>query len=183
MMALSAVELLDLFLRFLMLSLLSVGGAISTAPEMHRYLVGQRGWLEDAEFTTSIAIAQAAPGPNLLFVAVLGYQVFGLIGAAVTLLGMLVPSTLVTLSVSRWGHRRRDTPGVRAFIHGLAPMTISLLLAAGTIVAMPLVQSPDHRTGSLLLIVATIVVMLTTRVAPIWLIAMGAVAGATGAVI
>src|SRR5690606_7987217 len=124
-------------------SLLSVGGAISTAPEMHRYLVSQNGWLENTEFTTSIAIAQAAPGPNLLFVAVLGYQVFGLLGAAASLIGMVLPSTLVTLAVSRWGFRRRDTPGVKAFIFGLAPMTISLLLAAGAILALPFVSQPE----------------------------------------
>src|SRR5690606_35095755 len=77
-----ASDLPGMFVRFLSLSLLSVGGAISTAPEMHRYLVSQNGWLDDAGFTTSIAIAQAAPGPNLLFIAVLSYQVFGLTGAA-----------------------------------------------------------------------------------------------------
>tara|TARA_R110002049_G_scaffold101097_8_gene245568 strand:- start:663 stop:1211 length:549 start_codon:yes stop_codon:yes gene_type:complete len=180
--ALSPADVLDLFARFLMLSLLSVGGAISTAPEMHRFLVEQHGWLDDAGFTTSIAIAQAAPGPNLLFVAVLGYQVFGLTGAAAALVGMLLPSTLVTLAISRWGHARRDTPGVRAFVHGLAPMTISLLMAAGTVVAMPLVQAPEHRIGSLVLIVATVLAMLLWQVSPIWLIAAGAFVGALGLV-
>src|SRR5690606_24792164 len=97
----SVADLLDLFVRFLMLSLLSVGGAISTAPEMHRFLVLEHGWLDDAGFSTSIAIAQAAPGPNLLFVAVLGYQVAGLIGAAVTLIGMLLPSAITTVAISR----------------------------------------------------------------------------------
>lgn len=175
-------DLPEFFLRFLMLSLLSVGGAISTAPEMHRYLVSQNGWLDNTEFTTSIAIAQAAPGPNLLFVAVLGYQVFGLIGAAASLIGMLLPSTLITLSASRWGHKRRDTLGVRAFIHGLAPMTICLLVAAGSILALPFISQPDHRLGGMLLIVLTIAAMLTTKISPIWLIAAGAAFGALGGV-
>ena len=68
----SGAELLGLFGHFLLLSLLAVGGAITTAPDMHRYLVTQQHWLSDAQFTSSIAIAQAAPGPNVLFVAVLG---------------------------------------------------------------------------------------------------------------
>lgn len=175
-------DLPEFFLRFLMLSLLSVGGAMATAPEMHRYIVEQRGWLENSEFTTSIAMAQAAPGPNLLFVAVLGYQIFGLVGAAAALIGMLVPSTLATLAISRWGQRRRDTIGVRAFIHGLAPITISLLLAAGVILALPFAQQPDHRLGGVLLIGSTLVLMMTTRIAPIWLIAIGAAVGALGGV-
>ena len=177
-----ASDLPEFVLRFLTLSLLSVGGAISTAPEMHRYLVGQNGWLDNTEFTTSIAIAQAAPGPNLLFVAVLGYQVFGLVGAAASLIGMLLPSTIVTLTASRWGRKRRDTLGVRAFIHGLAPMTICLLIAAGSILALPFINQPDHRLGGLLLIVLTIAAMLRTKVSPIWLIAGGAIFGALGGV-
>ena len=57
--ALTAAELLGLFGHFLVLSLLAVGGAITTAPDMHRYIVGEHHWITDAQFTTSIAIAQA----------------------------------------------------------------------------------------------------------------------------
>ena len=60
---------LQLFLHYMMLSLLSIGGAISTLPDMHRYLVAQQGWLSDAQFNASVSIAQAAPGPNVLFIA------------------------------------------------------------------------------------------------------------------
>ena len=65
---------LDLFLHFASLSLLAVGGAITTAPDMHRYLVSEQGWLSEAQFTSSIALSQAAPGPNVLFVALLGWN-------------------------------------------------------------------------------------------------------------
>ena len=72
------VDLPALFVHFLLLSLLAVGGAITTAPDMHRYLVTEHGWISDAQFTTSVALAQAAPGPNLLFVAVLFMLLWGL---------------------------------------------------------------------------------------------------------
>ena len=85
-------ELGALMLHFLMLSLLSIGGAITTAPDMHRYLVDERHWLTDQSFTSSIALAQAAPGPNILFVAVLGFNVSGLLGAAAAMAGILLPS-------------------------------------------------------------------------------------------
>ena len=61
----SAAELAELFTHFLMLSMLAVGGAITAAPEMHRFVVGN-GWIDDAQFSASIAIAQASPGPNIL---------------------------------------------------------------------------------------------------------------------
>ena len=98
----SAADLIGLFGHCLMLSLLAVGGAITTAPDMHRYLVIEHGWLNDAQFTTSVALAQAAPGPNLLFIAVLGWNVGGPLGALATMVGILLPSTLLTLAVTRW---------------------------------------------------------------------------------
>src|SRR5258706_12697361 len=62
----------DLFGHFLLLSLLAIGGAIVVVPDMHRLMVSQYGLLNDAQFNASIAIAQAAPGPNVLFVAGVG---------------------------------------------------------------------------------------------------------------
>ena len=179
---LPAGELLELFLRFLTLSLLSIGGAMSTAPEMHRYLVVERGWLGEADFTTAIALAQAAPGPNVLFVPVLGFQVAGLAGAAAALLGILLPSTLLSLGVSRWGATRRNTPLVRAFTAGLAPVTVGLTFAAGWLLALPFIGDPAHRAGALGLIALTAAVTLKTKLAPMWLIAVGAAAGALGLV-
>ena len=80
---LGAGDLGAMFLHFTLLSLLAIGGAITTAPDMQRYVVAERGWLSDAQFTASVALAQAAPGPNVLFVAVVGWNVAGLAGVAV----------------------------------------------------------------------------------------------------
>lgn len=173
---LSAADLLALFTHFLMLSLLAVGGAITAAPDMHRYVVGQHHWLSDDLFTASVALAQAAPGPNVLFVAVIGFNAAGLAGAAATLLGIMLPSTTLALWATRWSHARRDTLGVRAFKTGLAPLTLGLLLATGWILADPVRDQP----GALVLIGVTIVAVLKTRWSPLWLVALGAVAGALG---
>ena len=173
-------DLWALFGHFLVLSLLSVGGAIATAPDMHRYIVEQQHWLTDGQFSASVAIAQAAPGPNVLFVAAIGWNVAGPLGALATLAGILLPSTVLSLWVTRWGMQRRETRAVRAFTTGLAPLTIGLLLATGWILAEPFVRDPQHRLGALGLIAVTLVVMARTRIDPMWLIALGAVAGALG---
>jgi len=169
-------DIAGLFGHFLLLSLLAVGGAMATAPDMHRYLVLQQGWLSDAQFTASIAIAQAAPGPNVLFVAVLGWNAAGPPGALAALAGMLLPSTVLALGAARWGRARRDTRGVRAFTHGMAPLTLGLLLATGWLLAVPAQGQP----GALLLVVATAAVMGFTRISPLWAVAAGAVVGALG---
>ena len=173
---LTAGQWLALFVHFTVLSLLAVGGAITTVPSMHRFLVSQQGWLSDAQFSASVAIAQAAPGPNVLFVAVMGYNVGGLAGVAATLLGTLAPSTALTLLVTRWGARRSEAIGVRAFTAGLAPLTIGLLLATSWILLEPTRTHP----ATPLLVAGTLGVMLATRRSPLWALAVGALAGAMG---
>jgi chromate transporter len=176
MSGLSGTDLLGLFGQFLVLSLLAVGGAITTAPDMHRYVVDQHHWITDAQFTASVAIAQAAPGPNVLFVAVIGWNVGGPLGALATMAGILLPSTVLSLWVTRWGHARRETRGVRAFTVGMAPLTLGLLLATGWILAGP---AAGH-LGAMALVGATVIVMARTTLSPMWPVAAGALVGALG---
>ena len=178
--ALSSADLLGLFGHFLVLSLFAVGGAITTAPDMHRYIVDEHHWISDAQFTSSIAIAQAAPGPNVLFVATLGWSVAGPIGAIATMFGTLIPSTLLTLAVTRWGAKRKESRGVRAFTTGLTPLTIGLLVATGWLLAAPYATDRAHAIGAIALVAITVLVMVRTRLSPMWLVGLGAVVGALG---
>ncbi|QDL54709.1 chromate transporter [Rhodoferax aquaticus] len=193
--ALSATEWLGLFVHFLSLSLLAVGGAIATAPDMHRYLVDERHWLSDAQFSSSIALAQAAPGPNVLFVAVLGWNVgvnaaggmaaglhawgLGALGMALAMLGIMLPSTTLTFAAARWGHRNRELRVVRAFKQGLAPIVVAMLIATGWILAGghggPWAQWPLW-----LLAIASAVLVWRTQIHLLWVLAGGAVLGALG---
>jgi len=169
-------ELLQLAGHFALLSLLAVGGAISLASEMQRYLVVEHGWIDAVQFNASIAIAQAAPGPNILFVALMGWGVAGPLGMVATMAGIMVPSSILTFMVGRLRHARRDALAVQAFSVGLAPLTIGLLMATGWVLALPLVAHPV----SMLLVPATIVFMLKTQRSPLWMIAVGAAVGALG---
>jgi chromate transporter len=168
--------LLGLFGHFLAMSMLAVGGALAVTPGIHSYLVDERGWLTDAQFSAGVAIAQAAPGPNLLFVPVLGYAVAGLAGAFVSLAGMLIPSTALALAVSRWGGQRRETRFVRAFVAGLAPVTVGLLAASAILLAAPYRGS----AAALALVVGAALLAWRTKASPVWLIAAGAAVGALG---
>ena len=173
---LGAAGLWSLFLHFTLLSLLAVGGAITTAPEMQRYIVGERGWLTDAQFVASIALAQAAPGPNVLFVAVVGWNIAGLAGVAAALTGSLLPSTTLTLAAGRWGDRHAESIALRAFTSGLAPLTLGLLASTGWVLLEPVRSSWQAP----LLVAATIAFMLKTRRNPLWAIGVGAGCGALG---
>jgi chromate transporter len=175
MSSISLVDWLQLFGHFLLLSLAAIGGAIVIAPEMHRLMVTQTGMLTDAQFSASIAIAQAAPGPNVLFVAVMGYQAAGIAGAAATMIGIMLPSSLLALTASRWSEARQDWRAVRAFKAGMAPVTIALLVATGWILAA---GTPGW--AHLILTIAAALAVWRTRLHLLILIAVGAVVGALG---
>ena len=187
---------LALFAQYLMLSLLSISGAITTVPDMHRFLVSDHRWLTDAQFSSSVAIAQAAPGPNVLFVALMGWNVglnagggigagvqawlLGLLGLTITMVGIMLPSTTLTWFATRWGHRNRTRRGVRAFKQGMAPIVIGLLVATGWVLA-----GGNHAGNApawhlwLLSGVATFIVW-RTRIHLLWLLGAGAALGAAG---
>jgi len=183
----AASDWLALFGHFLSLSLLAVGGAITTVPDMHRYLVDQRLWLTDPQFASSVALAQAAPGPNLLFVALLGWNVglnaggypSALLGMAVGMTGLLVPSTTLTYLASSWSHRNRDLRGVRAFKLAMAPIVIALLMATGWLLATAH-PNPPHPWALWLLTAVSAVLVWRTRIHLLWLLGGGALLGAFG---
>ena len=186
---LSTSDWLSLFGHYLMLSLMSVGGAISTTAEMHRFLVEQHGWLTQAQFNESIAIAQAAPGPNVLFVALMGWNVglnaggmpLALLGLVLAMLGIMVPSSTLTYVAASWGHRNRELRAVRAFKQGMAPIVVALLVATGWILATggnyALSQWPLW-----LVSVVTTVIVWRTRLHLLWLLGAGAILGWFGLV-
>ncbi len=176
--ALSAADWWGLFFHFLVLSLLAIGGAIATVPDMHRYLVLDKHWMSDEVFASSIALAQAAPGPNLLFVPVLGFQVAGVAGALVALVGMLLPSTTLALTATRWMAQRRNAVGVKAFVAGMMPVTLGLLLATGWVLASAL----GGDVSLIVLVAATAITTWRTKLAPVWMVAAGAALGAMGLV-
>lgn len=172
----SAWDLGALFAQFALLSLLSVGGTLGTLPESHRFLVETHGWLTHQQFIDSVTIAQTSPGPNILYVTLLGWHAAGVAGAIASTAGIMLPSSLLTWVVNRWKNARSDSRLVRAIRLGLSPIAIGLTLAAGWVIA----RSNDVAWPLALLTALTVLVVVRTRLNPLWLIAAGAAAGAAG---
>jgi chromate transporter len=166
----------ELVLRFGVLSLIAVGGATTVVPEMHRWLVDSAGWVTDREFVELYAIAQAAPGPNVLIVTLLGWKLAGLAGAIVATLAICAPSGLLTYGMAQVWHRFRAAPWRVAVQSGMAPLTVGLILATGYILA----QAADRGWATAAVTAATTVVVLTTRLNPLWLLGAAGALGLLG---
>ncbi len=166
----------DLFWHFLVLSFLAIGGASSTLPDMHRFLVDTRHYMTSEQLSAMYAISQAAPGPNVLFVELFGWQAAGLGGAVASLVGICGPSCVIAVVIARVMHRAPDARWVTLVRRGLAPLTIGLMFATGWV----LTRGADHSAGTIMLTVATVLACTLTRVHPLLLVGLGALVGGLG---
>lgn len=170
--------LLEVARQFLMLSLLSFGGANAIIPEIHLRAVEIEHWMTDADFSQMFALSQAAPGPNVLIVSLIGWKAAGATGGLVAMLAMCAPSSLLTYHFANIWERFRDAPLRIAIQSGLAPVTVGLIVASGYV----LTRTIDHDWQAYLLTGTTFVLALTTRLHPLWMLGAAAVLGALLAV-
>lgn len=171
-------DLNALWRQSLLWAFVAIGGASTLLPDIHRYVVEVHHWMTSAQFAEVYALAQVAPGPNLMFVTLIGWQVAGWAGAAATTLPWLVPISTLTLLVGHLHARHPQAALGRAIRRGLTPITIGLILASG----WTLMRAADHTWRGSLLTLLTVVLVLRTPWNPLWLIAAGAVAGMAGLV-
>jgi chromate transporter len=170
--------LVELAQQFGLLSFLAIGGVNALIPEIHRRVVEMEHWLTDAQFAQAFAISQAAPGPNLLIVSVIGWNVDGFLGALVATVAICAPSSVLTFAVAHVWDRFRDAPLRAAIQRGLAPVTVGLVLASGYVLA----RTADHSLAAFAVTGATAALALTTRVHPLWFLAAAGALGAFGVV-
>ena len=174
--------LLKLVLLFASLSLVSVGGAPSILPELHRQVVDVFGWMNDRKFAETFALAQTAPGPNMMVVSLIGWRVAGLIGLLVSTLAIILPSSLLAFGFGRLYHRFADAHWFPTFKAGLPPVVLGLLAASGFVTATAAVHNV---LGGLLAIGAALYSGFSRR-NPLWAlaaaVAISVVAGRFGAI-
>lgn len=179
----------------LSVSLLAVGGAVTLVPDLYRYAVTQHSLLSAAQFKHALVLAQAAPGPNVLYIALVGWQVginaagpgasgwvavgLGTLGLLAGLLGVLLPSSLLTLAIARWCNRHRGWLGIQAFRQGMAPIVVGVLLSGAWLLA----RADGHwaASGGLWVVSGVCTVLVwRTRLHLLWMLGAGALLGATG---
>jgi chromate transporter len=161
--------------QFAVLSLMAVGGANILLPEMHQFAVERHHWMTHREFGELFALAQAAPGPNVLFVALIGWKAAGIPGACAAITAICVPSSAITLVVARFLERFRDARWRIALQKALSPVTAGLMIAAAILLMRPGEQGSYGWILSLMVVAGS----LRFRLNPLWYIALGALAGAT----
>jgi chromate transporter len=165
-----------LALIFAQLSLLAFGGGSSVLPEMQRQVVQVHPWMTSSEFAALYALAQAAPGPNMLVTTLIGWRMAGVSGALVATLSLCAPSSLLTFCTAHLWYRFRDAPWRALVQRGLLPVTAGLIMASAAV----LTQSTTTGWQTAVLTAVATLVFLVTRLHPLIVLAAGAVLGMLG---
>jgi chromate transporter len=171
-------QLFTLAWTFGLMSLFAVGGALSAIPEMHRVAVDVHHWMSDRQFADMVAIAQLSPGPNVLVVTLIGFHVAGIAGGLIATLAMCGPTAVVAYLVSRTMDRSRAAQWPSLIQSALVPLSIGLMGASAMILGL----SAGTSWVAAVLVVATALVTLLTRVNPLLMLAVGGLLGFAGVI-
>ncbi len=166
------------------LSLMSIGGGNTVIPEMHLKAVDNHHWMTDKQFADIFAISQAAPGPSILIVTLVGYkaglqaggQIFGVLGGIVATIAMMVPAGILVYLVARIWESAKESPMRKAIEKGFAPLTVGLVLASGYVMS----HAADHDWRGYTLTGICTAIFVFTRINPLVIVGLAGVIGWMG---
>jgi chromate transporter len=161
---------------FSQLSLLAFGGGNTILPEMQRQVTVVHPWMTPQTFAALYALAQAAPGPNMLVSTLIGWRVAGVPGALTATGALCAPSSLLTFLTARLWYRFRESNWRRTVQAGLMPVTAGLVMAG----ALVLVRTTSISVTTAGITAVATVLFMVTRVHPLLVLACAAALGAAG---
>jgi chromate transporter len=168
--------LLSLLAKLSGLSLVAFGGVNALLPTIFDVMVNQEHWIDGQTFSDYFAIAQAAPGPNFMIIALLGWHIYGVLGAFLASFAIALPSSILIFFLQRLILGIQDPFKKKTIQYAAATLAIGLILSSAWQIAIQI----NHSVAMHVLTIATIGLTLFTRWHPLYLIAIGAVLGVLG---
>ena len=127
--------LLQLFYRFAQIGLFAVGGGLATLPFLYD-LMDRTGWFTVGDISNMIAVSESTPGPlGVNMATYVGNVTGGILGGAVATIGLITPSIIVIILVSKVLDKFKDSKTVKAVFYGLRPASMAMIASAGLLVA------------------------------------------------
>ncbi len=127
---------LELFLTFLQVGAFSFGGGYGMI-SLIREKALMHGWLTEEELLNMIAVAESTPGPIAVNMATfVGSEQGGILGSILATLGIVLPSFIIILLIAALMHNLLKYAGVKAFLGGIRPCVVGLILATAITIFM-----------------------------------------------
>ena len=178
---------LQLFYEFFKTGLFAVGGGLATLPFLED--ISQRtGWFTSAQLADMLAISESTPGPiGVNMATYVGFETAGILGSLCATVGLVMPSVILIVLVSKVLEKFRTNTYVEAAFYGLRPASVAMVASAGIGVAMTTLLNLTASGFAVLrwreLVLAAVIVVLTNFVPkvkkfhPIVFIALAAAVG------
>jgi chromate transporter len=173
---------LQLALMFGTLSLLSIGGGNAILPEMHLKAVKGEHWLTDNQFADMFSISQAAPGPSILIVTLVGYSAglsvdgsvpTGIIGGIIATIAMITPAAILVYVLTLFWQKAQKSRLRFAVEKGFAPLTVGLIAATSLVMS----RAADHDWRAYLLTAICTLIFVFTKTNPLIVVLAAAAIG------
>lgn len=162
--------LLTLAIVFTQLSLVAFGGGNAILPEMQHQVVTVHQWMTAEQFSSLFAMAQAAPGPNMMIVPLVGWHVAGPAGLIVTSIAKFGPSSIITIYALKFWQRFKHHPLRARFEKALKPITVGLVLVSAWLIA----DASAQNVLLVMIVILTAILGLFKRIHPLWVMTFGA---------
>lgn len=151
---------------FLRIGSVTFGGGLVMVPLIESEVVNNHQWLTHQEFADAFALGQITPGPVLITATFVGYRVAGTLGALVATISIFLPAFLMTIAAGSSLRRFRSNKLVQAFLRGIAPAVVGLLVAA----ALSIGRAGIHTWVGLTIMIVAIVILVRFRPNAFWVI-------------
>lgn len=160
-----AIPLWEIFKLFLTAGMVSFGGGV--VAYQREYLVRNRHWLTDDDFLSALEISETLPGLNSVNIAVIvGDNLRKIPGAIAAVLGLMIPGTVVMMTLGVLWEESRHNPQVTDFLLGIAAAAVGLLL----VVTVQMGHNQLSRFPDLAVIVLTFVAVSLFHVSLVWVL-------------
>ena len=178
---------LQLFYEFFKTGLFAVGGGLATLPFLED--ISQRtGWFTSAQLADMLAISESTPGPiGVNMATYVGFETAGILGSLCATVGLVMPSVILIILISKVLAKFRTNTSVEAAFYGLRPASVAMVASAGIGVAMTTLLNLTASGFAVLrwreLVLAAVILVLTNFVPkvkkfhPIVFIALAAAVG------
>ena len=158
--------LLTLSAIFLRMGSVTFGGGLVMLPLIESEVVNTHHWLTHQEFADAAALGQITPGPVLITATFVGYRVAGTLGALIATISIFLPAFLMTIAAASSLRRFRNNEQVQAFLRGVAPAVVGLLIAA----ALSVGRAGVHSWVGVSIMALAMFTLIRFRPNPFWVI-------------
>lgn len=155
-------DIVTFFLLLFYFNLITLGKGLLMVPLIQGHMVEEAGILTQDQLLLAVAIGQVTPGPANIYVASVGYMVYGFLGAVATLVAVALPS-FSALALVHGYERIKSNRWAQSFFKGLSTTAIGLIFYS----ALTLGQSAITSVQALIVFLFGFVLIQFLRVNPI----------------